>query len=405
MKRIHPHPILIFWAAVYAAITWACLTNAASLTSIDAHYSDGSKVSTTAPSVLTAAGNAIAATQPTPPPTPPANQKWSDVKPVNGVYTLTAGVTYDCGTVPIKLVANGIFIGMKQSVPGKADPILLFNPPNGSEVGLFDCFGADATGGTTIEHVQLKASSYGQLMRANKGAHSVMQANVISGAGLVTMMDCDTLYLQDITGVAQRNMIYTGTVGGAGNGLLKLRNVNLSGGMLYEHGLRTHALDTLDWDGGTFDGSGSTVGKDVLTIHELRKSGIIQNVHFKGWATIGGLGPDSPPVNAPANLNAVVDNLTIQHCTFDPCTRSSPTSQNGARIYVLSGVSNFQFVDNTVNTADSDSFLWTKDYTSAKRPAPTGTIQGITATGKGKFISGDAALPKMSGNTFNGKAQ
>lgn len=37
-----------------------------SLTSIDAHYSDGSKISTTAPSVLAAAGNAIAATQPVP---------------------------------------------------------------------------------------------------------------------------------------------------------------------------------------------------------------------------------------------------------------------------------------------------------------------------------------------------
>lgn len=68
-NRIHPG--LIFWAVIYAAIAaCAIVSGSPLLTSIDAHYSDGSKVSTTAPSVLTATATAIAATQPVVPPKP-----------------------------------------------------------------------------------------------------------------------------------------------------------------------------------------------------------------------------------------------------------------------------------------------------------------------------------------------
>jgi hypothetical protein len=193
-------------------------------------------------------------------------------------------------------------------------------------------------------------------------------------------------------------MIYTGGT----CGLLRMRNCNLRGGMVNEHGLRTHGLDELDWNGGTFDGSGSLQGKDVLTLHEIRSKGLIQNVSFKGWATIGGLKPESPG----DNTKACVNNLTLRNVSFSPCTRSSG-QPNGSQMYVLAGVDNLLWDSGSTVASDGSCVRWTNDGSSQWRKPPTGTIQNVAATGgvKDEFVSGTVGALKFkgSGNVMNGK--
>jgi hypothetical protein len=253
-------------------------------------------------------------------------------------------------------------------------------------------------GDVTISHLLFKATGAGQLLLAESGCVRVDHVTIQSGAGLATMRGADLLDVSDIDGVAAANMIYSG----GSCGFLRMRNCNLRGGVLNEHGLRTHGLDELDWDGGFFDGSGSVWGKDVLTIHELRKRGTIANVHFKGWATIGGL--KSEPTGD--NTKAQVNNLTLRNVTFEPCIRASGQC-NGSQAYFLAGVNNFVWDGGSIIASNGSCIRWSNDGASKDRKSPTGTVRNVTGCGssKDKFVNGVGGLKyKGLGNTMNGKA-
>ncbi len=348
-------------------------------------------------------------------PPSPTTKKFSDVlnaPNTSGVYNLEPGVIYDLGNSPIKPISGSdIYLGMDEKFLGQPRPILKFSPAPSASSGSQPIVQAFTLGGTArLAHLILQFSNSAQLLLATKGSIRVEDILIQSGAGLVTMAGADLLDIANIDGVAAANLIYTGH--GANNGLLRMRNCNLAGGMINEHGLRTHLLDELDWDGGTFDGSGSMQGKDVLAIHELHTKGIIQNVTFKGWATIGGLTDLSPGTN---NDKALVNNLTLRNVTFVPCVRSSPDKtspdfgrKNGARIYVLAGVTNFLHDTGSIESRDSACYLWTNAASSATRKAPTGTVKNIQATGPqdNAFVQGNAMAALVyrgMGNWMNGK--
>jgi hypothetical protein len=346
-------------------------------------------------------------------------QKFSDAwaKAKSGVCELEPGGVYDVGAQPFKAIkGSGIFIGLADRFKDQAKPTLLFGAPYNGMPASFDpkkqgqavraalTLGADVT----ISRLNFRGSLAAQLLLATSGTVRLSMVTV-AGAGLCTMGGADLLDVADVDGTAAANLIYVGH--GAHNGLLRMRRVNLHGGMLNEHGLRTHQLDELDWVGGIFDGSGSMQGKDVLTIHELRVKGLIQDVHFKGWGTIGGLKPESPGAG---NDRAVVKNLTLRNVTFEPCIRSSPDRKskdfgklNGSQLYVLAGVSGFVWDGGSTVASNGSCIRWSKDGASKWRSAPTGEIHNVAGVGGKRDAFAAGALAglkfKSDGNTMNGK--
>ena len=187
--------------------------------------------------------------------------KFSDAwkKAKSGVCLLEPGAMYDMGCAPLPAIrGSGIFIGLDQKFADQPWPTLLFHPAYQSLPTTFDPSqqGQKVTqalhvgGDVTVSHLTFKATGAGQLLLAESGSVRVDHVTIQSGAGLATMRGADLLDVSNIDGVAVANMIYTG----GSCGLLRMRNCNLRGGMLNEHGLRTHGLDDLDWDGGFFDG-------------------------------------------------------------------------------------------------------------------------------------------------------
>ena len=182
--------------------------------------------------------------------------------------------------------------------------------------------------------------------------------------------------------------------------------------MINEHGLRTHLLDELDWDGGTFDGSGSMQGKDVLAIHELHTKGIIQNVTFKGWATIGGLTDLSPGTN---NDKALVNNLTLRNCQLlavhplKPRQNQPGLRQKKRRANLRPGRRDQLPPRHRRDRGLRQRLLsWTNAASSSTRKAPTGTVKNIQATGPqdNAFVQGNAMASLVyrgMGNWMNGK--